>query len=113
MREYHAVTVPSQCLETGPLVILEAFAAGVPVIGSKLGGIAELVTDRVNGLLLEPYSIEAWRNAFENLCRNSHQVNALRAGIRPPRRMADVAVDMRILYSEVLGDATGNTECVA
>src|SRR3989442_1723482 len=44
LRSYDVVVVPSQCLETGPLVVLEAFAARTPVIGSKLGGISELVT---------------------------------------------------------------------
>ena len=43
--------VPSLWLETGPLVVLESFAAGVPVLGSRLGGIAELVRDGVDGLL--------------------------------------------------------------
>src|SRR5262249_46884005 len=33
LRKYHALVVPSQCLETGPLVVLEAFASGIPVIG--------------------------------------------------------------------------------
>jgi glycosyltransferase involved in cell wall biosynthesis len=49
MQRYDLLAVPSQCLETGPLVVMEAFAAGIPVLGSKLGGIAELVTDGVDG----------------------------------------------------------------
>ena len=46
------LAVPSQWLETGPLVVLEAFAAGTPVIGSDLGGIRELVSDGRDGLLV-------------------------------------------------------------
>src|SRR5262245_56413088 len=42
LARYDALVVPSQWLETGPLVVLEAFAAGIPVIGTRLGGIAEL-----------------------------------------------------------------------
>ena len=45
------LAIPSLWPETGPLVALEAFAAGVPVVGSDLGGIPELVTEGVNGLL--------------------------------------------------------------
>ncbi len=44
------VVVPSIWWENAPLVILEAFAAGRPVICSDVGGMAELVEDGVNGL---------------------------------------------------------------
>ena len=40
LASYDATVVPSQWLETGPLTVLESFAAGTPVIGSNLGGIA-------------------------------------------------------------------------
>jgi glycosyltransferase involved in cell wall biosynthesis len=44
------VVVPSVWWENSPLVIQEAFAAGRPVICSDIGGMAEKVTDGVNGL---------------------------------------------------------------
>ncbi|MFO1152314.1 MAG: glycosyltransferase family 4 protein [Rhodospirillales bacterium] len=44
------IVVPSVWWENAPLVILEAFAAGRPVICSDVGGMAELVQDGVNGL---------------------------------------------------------------
>ncbi len=40
---FDVLAVPSQWLETGPLVVLEAHALGIPVVGSDLGGIAELI----------------------------------------------------------------------
>ena len=43
LKDFHVLAVPSRWLETGPLVVLESFAAGTPVIGSRLGGIAEWV----------------------------------------------------------------------
>lgn len=43
MREARALVFPSKWYEGQPLVILEAFAAGLPVLGSRLGGIAELI----------------------------------------------------------------------
>jgi glycosyltransferase involved in cell wall biosynthesis len=42
--------VPSTWWENSPMVIQEAFASGVPVICSNIGGMAEKVTDGVNGL---------------------------------------------------------------
>jgi glycosyltransferase involved in cell wall biosynthesis len=44
------VVVPSITYETGPLTLLEAFQRGRPVICSDFGGMAEKVTDEVNGL---------------------------------------------------------------
>jgi glycosyltransferase involved in cell wall biosynthesis len=49
MRSALAVIVPSRWYENQPITILEAFACGVPVLGSRLGGIPELVTDGVEG----------------------------------------------------------------
>src|SRR5205807_2637121 len=59
LRNYHVLAVPSRGLETGPLVVLESFAAGTPVIGSKLDGIAEWVRHQDNGLLVEPEDVHA------------------------------------------------------
>lgn len=41
---------PSQCYETLGMTIIEAFACGVPVIASKLGAMAEIVSNGVTGL---------------------------------------------------------------
>lgn len=38
-----------------PGIIIEAFGAGLPVVASKAGGIPEMVTDSVNGVLCEPH----------------------------------------------------------
>lgn len=51
---YHhaeAALVPSLCYETFGIVIIEAFAAGTPVIARDLGGLSEVVTDSGGGLL--------------------------------------------------------------
>jgi glycosyltransferase involved in cell wall biosynthesis len=98
LRNYDLLAVPSQWLETGPLVVLEAFAAGIPVIGPRLGGIAELVTDGVNGILVEPNSVPAWAAALEKISREPELLNNLRAHIQPPRTMSKVAEEMANLY---------------
>ena len=102
MRYFDLVAVPSMVLETGPLVVLEAFAAGVPVIGSKLGGIAELVTDGVNGLLIDP-NAGAWAAAFKQLAQQRDLVKQLRLGIRRPRSMHQVAEEMLEVYRSATG----------
>jgi glycosyltransferase involved in cell wall biosynthesis len=103
---YDVVVAPSQTLETGPLVVLEAFAAGVPVIGSALRGIADQVTEGVDGLLVRPHdSPDAWSAALARLCDDRALVDRLRQGIRPVRRSTDVAADMAALYQELTATA--------
>jgi glycosyltransferase involved in cell wall biosynthesis len=52
-RRAAAVVLPSRCYENCPLAVLEAMSAGRPTIGSRLGGIAELVRENETGLLFE------------------------------------------------------------
>jgi glycosyltransferase involved in cell wall biosynthesis len=50
--------VPSEWYEMSPMVIVEAFACGVPVVASRLGGMAELISDQKTGLLVRPGAVE-------------------------------------------------------
>ena len=49
------LVVPSLWPENSPLVIHEAFMHGAAVVGSRIGGIPELVTEGVNGFLYDAY----------------------------------------------------------
>jgi glycosyltransferase involved in cell wall biosynthesis len=98
---YDLVAVPSRVLETGPLVVLEAFAAGTPILGSRLGGIAELVTDGVNGILVEVDSVEGWKEAIGCLLEDRTRIQMLRRGIRPPRSIEEVADEMIEVYARL------------
>lgn len=69
LQSYDLAVVPSTWLETGPLTVLEAFAAGLPVAGSDLGGIKELL-DGVEGCVLLPMEAQAWRAYFYQLIKD-------------------------------------------
>lgn len=103
---YEFVAVPSRWLETGPLVVLEAFAAGVPVLGANLGGIAELVRDGVDGVLLPPDNIDAWADGIDRLAGDPEIARRLQRNISPPRTMDDVADDMSTLYASLVGSSS-------
>lgn len=59
--------VPSVSLENAPLGVLEAMAAGVPVIASRVGGVPELVEDGVTGLLVAPGDTEGLAGALARI----------------------------------------------
>ncbi len=102
MQNLDLVLVPSLVMETGPLVVLEAFAAGTPVIGSDLGGIAELVHSDINGLLLPAGNVQSWVNALTHLSANPWIIQRWRLGIHKPRTMAQVATEMAGFYCELM-----------
>ena len=95
------LVVPSNWFETGPLVVLEAFAAGIPVLGSALGGIQERVTHGVDGWLVPPGNVRAWQVALRELAQRftsgdwSWTMPAVRTSMT-------VAEEMSGLYEQVL-----------
>lgn len=54
-----AVVIPSEWYENNPMAVIEAFALGKPVIGSRIAGIPELVKDDYTGLTFQT------KNAFD------------------------------------------------
>ena len=68
-----AVVVPSEWYENAPLSIIEAFAFGKPVIGSRIGGITEMIEDQKNGLLFESGSADDLKNKLEHVLSMSSQ----------------------------------------
>lgn len=71
LRAARAVLVPSRCYETGPRVVMEGFAAGVPAVVSNLGGIPENVEHGKSGLVVGVGDTETWQDAVAQLDHNS------------------------------------------
>lgn len=67
MRASTAVAVPSTWYENQPIVILEAFASGVPVVGTDLGGLPELIHPGETGELVEPADASALGQTLASL----------------------------------------------
>lgn len=80
-RGAQAVLLPSQVEEVFPLVVLEALAAGKPVIASQVGGVPEMIDDRQTGFLVQPTDLHGWteavmRLAYDDYLRSEMSKNA-------------------------------------
>lgn len=64
------VLVLSSDYEGVPLTVLEAMAAGKPVIATAVGGVPELVEDEVTGILVPPRNPEALARGILRLARD-------------------------------------------
>jgi glycosyltransferase involved in cell wall biosynthesis len=67
LRRARALIVPSLWYEGAPRIILEAYAAGVPVIASSIGALPELVEHGASGLLFPPSDAAALASAVTRL----------------------------------------------
>ena len=65
--------VPSECLETFGLVVIEAFARAVPVIASGAGALSELVRDGETGVVVSPGDSSALSGAIEILAQGQNR----------------------------------------
>lgn len=96
MGRSRAVVLPSRCIENCPLVVLEAFAAGRPVVASAVGGVPELVTDGENGLLVPPGDADSLRGALDTLGDSPELTGRLGEGAR--RSAASYAAADHVLH---------------
>ena len=96
------LAVPSNYMETGPLVVLEAFGFGGPVMGADLGGIAERIRDGVDGWLLPFRDSRAWATAMQEVALDRSKLERLKANIRVTRTMQDVGSEMASIYRQVV-----------
>jgi len=74
--EARALVLPSEWYENAPISVLEAYALGRPVIGTRIGGIPELVVDGQTGALVEPGNAEMLAEALATLASLSSSARA-------------------------------------
>lgn len=94
-----------------PMAMLEAMAYGMPVIATRVGAIPEVVTDGVEGFLIDPGDVEALADRMvrlskaPDLCRRMGQ--AARKRVRE-RYSLDAMVERLVsVYREVLASNRG------
>jgi glycosyltransferase involved in cell wall biosynthesis len=82
MQNASVLIFPSIWYECAPMTILEAFACGLPVIGSNLGSTAELIDHRRTGLLFHPGDAEDLAQQVRWAFTHPEEMKAMRGAAR-------------------------------
>lgn len=105
IRKAMFTVAPSEWYENNPRAVIEAFAFGKPVIGSRIGGIPELVIDGKTGLLFTPGDSGDLRSKVMSLIGNHDSIK--RMG-RQARSFLEEELDSEKHYNslmQIYGDA--------
>ena len=104
LRESDVFVLPSY-FEALPVGVLEAMACGVPVVATSVGGIPDVIEDRVNGLLVEPGQPDALARAIVTILTDdalrSRLREAARSDVRKRFSTESVIKDLGTLYREL------------
>ena len=105
LQENANITVmPSVWYENSPMAIYESFKYGTPVIGSKIGGIPELIKENVNGFLFEPGNIQELHDILQYLVENPLELEKLETGAFKSSQRYDMNLhikNLEKLYKEI------------
>jgi glycosyltransferase involved in cell wall biosynthesis len=102
MPAFDIVAVPSHVEPLGNAT-LEAMATARPVVGSRVGGIPEMIVDGVTGLLVPSQTPERLADALEQLVRSPEHARAL--GLAGRRRAIDAfSVDAHVARTQAIYD---------
>ncbi len=98
LAQVDVVLVSSLWYETFSFIISEAFASGAPVVASRLGPLAERIRDDVDGFLVPPGDVAAWRMVLQRLVDEPDLLTRLRANVRFPTTLEEHVDQIETLY---------------
>ncbi|RXK57422.1 glycosyltransferase [Lacibacter luteus] len=104
MQAHDVLCLCSTFSEMSPLVIQEAFAAGIPVLASEVYGNAEQIKPEVNGLLFRFNDVASLKQQLLRLIEEKGLVAKLKEGIERPKSFEEVGEMYKRLYREVMAD---------
>lgn len=92
------LVVPSTWHENAPFVVLEARAAGLPVLASRFGGLTEVVADDGDGELFTPGDVDDLARRLQRLLDEPARLQRYRAAVRPPKTLAQAVDEFEAHY---------------
>lgn len=98
---YDLLCLPSLFSEMSPLVIQEAFAAGIPVLASKVYGNIEQIRHGENGLLFNFNSVDSLTEQLQIIINKPELINQMKSKIVPPADFESVCNSYLNLYQSV------------
>jgi glycosyltransferase involved in cell wall biosynthesis len=100
--QFDLLVVPSLWLENSPLVIHEAFQAGVPVVGARMGGIVDLVSHGEWGLLYDASSPDALAAALRSILADPRVLDAWAARLPAVKSIEQDAREWEATYARLV-----------
>lgn len=97
-----AVVVPSIWEEGAGLVIMESFAMGHPVIGAKIGGIPDFITDNENGFLYNHESESELAMVIQKLIDNPTIIETMQSKCSLPYGFNDFISHLEFIYNDII-----------
>jgi len=113
MRNIDWTIIPSIWWENSPIVIQESFYHGRPMISSNIGGMAEKITDGVDGMHFRVGSSEDLVDRMTEALTNPGLWDRLRAGIKTPIDYEECAKQHLDLYRDIAASRTKSLPAVA
>lgn len=104
-----SVYINTNTVDNSPVSVIEAWAYGVPVVSTKVGGIPDMVTDGISGLLVESGDAAGMAEKIASVIESPEVADALsQNGFEAAKRSAWDSVGP--LWASVFEDARRNAE---
>jgi len=106
--------VPSLWYEGFPMVVVEAFANGLPIIASRIGALGEIIEDGVTGLLFDPGDADALSMKMEWALNNPESMKQMGRAARlryeemyTPERNLEILME---IYKSAMEHSVGSRQ---